>query len=320
MAGLTQEDAEALEAAFKEPDEETPPGEPTPPATPPAEGAVPPPAEPPEPDPAGASGEGTPPPSPPSQEGTPPPATVKVGDREVPLADLEALVEFQGWAAANPDKMQAFGSYLNGDAEFVLRKKEEEAKAAEEAAKIDWDTVDPQIKAAWDQQQAQLAEVKQNLDQLQNPIQQWQQSQIEEVQRQANDSIAQATKLVTDKFALDLTPQEVDELHKLTADLNILPGLRASIANPVEAVATALEMAVFRTDKYRAKIVDAQVVTQRANDKRQLAGTVTGSGGSERAGVESSAGDTSEADRKLTPEQRQRAMAAEIAEYQKGTL
>lgn len=246
--------------------------------------------------------------------------SITVGDREVPIAEVEALLEFQNWATQNPDKMKAFGQYINGEAEFVIRQQQEEAAAAaakEQEEQIDWDLVDPAFKRAWEAQQAQLQELNQRIEQTQGPIQAWQQQQMSEVARQAEDQITKATVQVREKLSLDLSQEEIDELHAETARLNILPGLRQSIADPTEAVATALELAVYKTPKFRDKIVGAQVATERAKDKRQLAGIVGGDTGSERGGLQSPPGDTEV--KKMSPEDRKKAMAAEIAESMRGT-
>lgn len=249
--------------------------------------------------------------------------SLRVGDRDIPVEDIQTLLEFQQWTKDNPDKMAAFGQYLRGEAEFVVRQQQEAqaAAAAAEAAKpenqIDWDLVDPAVKAVYESQQKSQQEMQQRLDALQNPIQAWQQQQVEEANRQATDQIHQATAKVNEKLGLDLTAAEIDELHTTTAKLNILPGLRASIADPVEAVATALEMAVWQTPKFKDKLVDSQVASARANDKRDLAGKVAGVSGSERAGVASSP--TAADVRTMSKEDRTRAMAAEIAESMRGT-
>lgn len=268
------------------------------------------------------AGEGTGTPEGEGGEGATPPATLRVGDKDVPVEDLQALIEFQQWTQQNPDKMAAFGSYLRGEAEFVQRQQQ---AATEQAAQqqatpppeIDWDVIDPQVKAAYDQQQAQLAEMQQQFESVRNPIAAWQVQQQEQVQKEAAQQINDATDRLNEKLRLDLSPEEIDDLHTVTAKLNILPGLRQSIADPVEAVATALEMAVWQTPKFRDKLVAGQVASQRANEKREVAGRVSGTSGSERSGVSSgpSAGDVS----KMDPNAKKAAMAAEIAESLRGT-
>lgn len=251
-----------------------------------------------------------------------PVTSVRVGDRDIPVEDVQALLEFQQWANQNPDKMTAFGQYLRGEAELVVRQQQAAAEAAAQQqqqapAEIDWDMVDPAVKTAYEAQAAQIAEVNQRLEGLQNPIAAWQSQQVEEANRQALDQIQQATSKVNEKLGLDLSEKEIEELQRTTAGLNILPGLRQSIADPVEAVATALEMAVWQTPQFRDKIVAGQVASERANDKRDLAGRVGGTSGSERSGVASSA--TAADVKKMTKEERQSAMAAEIAESMRGT-
>lgn len=240
-------------------------------------------------------------------------SSVRIGNRDVPVEDIQALLEFQAWSQQNPDKMKAFGQYLQGEAEFVVKQQQQQEQ---EQPQIDWDLIDPQFKAVYEAQQKQLEELAAAVQQQQAPVQQWQQKQIEDAIRQADEQIAKATSQITEKFSLDLTPEEIEDLHNSTAALNILPGLREAIADPVEATATALEMAIFRTPKFREKIIGQQVASERAKDKRHLASTVSGTSGSDRSGLESpSEGEV----RKMSPEDRNKAMAAEIAEHLRGT-
>lgn len=303
MAGFTEEDKAVL-AQFGDPDEgveDEPTEEPEAPEGEPA------------PDPEGEQ-------EPPVTEEPPAPTTVRIGDRDVALEDLQALIEFQEWTSQNPEKMAAFGQYIRGEAEFVVRQ-EREAPAPTPEPQVDWDLVDPGLKQIYETQQAQLKEVTERLEGLQNPITAWQTQQAQEANRKAAEDIARATEIINEKFSLELSDEEVDKLHQVTAQLQILPGLRQTIADPVEAVATALETAVWRTPEFRDKIVSSQVASarasERANDKRTLAGTIGGTSGSERSGVASgpSAGET----KNLSKEERNAAMAAEIAEWQRGT-
>jgi hypothetical protein len=244
----------------------------------------------------------------PEPSAPPSPRKISVRGQEIDEDDVASLLEFQQWAQSNPDKMQAFASYLRGEAQFVKGEPEPETPKAPE---IDWDVVDPNVRAAYEAQQARLDALQEKVGEWEGPIQSIQQRQYAQAQQEANEALDAAASRIMDRFKL--TDDEMDDLADEAARLNIVPGLRQQGMAPQAALETALETAFWRNEKYREKVIDEQVSSRSANGRREKAGKISGTSGAAGDGIGSAQPvPTNEAERRT-------AMAAEIAEALRGT-
>src|SRR5262249_10856887 len=155
--------------------------------------------------------------------------------------------EFQNWARANTDKMDAFGQYLRGEAEFVVPEKEK-------APEIDWTVVDPNIRSAYEQQAARLEEMQSRIEAFEEPITAIQEQQASQFRNEVQVALDAATGKIQDRFKLN--DDELDQLAEDAAKLNIVPSLRAQGMEPQAALETALETAFWSGDKWRQRVVD----------------------------------------------------------------
>ncbi len=245
------------------------------------------------------------------ESGAPPSARkISVRGQEIDEDDVASLLEFQQWAQSNPDKMQAFASYLRGEAQFVKGEPEKEPEPAK-PPEIDWDLVDPNVRVAYEQQQARLDALQEKVGQFEEPIQTLQARQYAAQQAEATAALDAAANKIMDRFKL--TEDEMDDLADEAARLNIVPGLRQQGMAPQAALETALETAFWRNEKYREKVIDEQVSSRSANGRRQKAAQISGTSGAAGDGIGS--GETVPANET----ERRTAMAAEIAEALRGT-
>lgn len=243
-----------------------------------------------------------PPPSPPEVEPEPEgPRLIQVGNMNVPEEDLVSLLEFQSWARSNPEKMDAFGRYLRGEAQFMVP---EQPKAPQ----VDWDMVDPNIKNAYDEQQKRLDELQNRLQSFEGPLEAMQQEQINRVRSEAQVAIDAATGKMMDRFKL--SDDEIDQLADAAAKLNIVPSLRAQGMAPQAALETALETAFWSDEKWRSRVVDEELAARGAEGRKARASQVGGTHAGAGAGLDSSP---------TTDAEKRTAMAAEIAEALRGT-
>jgi hypothetical protein len=245
----------------------------------------------------GGSGEGgdQPPEEPPS------PRLVQVGNLSVPEDEVVSLLEFQNWARANPDKMEAFGQYLRGEAEFRVPEKPKQPE-------IDWTVVDPNIKSAYEQQAARLEELQSKIDAFEEPITQIQEQQASQFRNEVQVALDAATGKIQERFKLN--DDELDQLAEDAAKLNIVPSLRSQGMEPQAALETALETAFWSGERWRTRVVDEEIAARNGNDRKSRASQITGVSGGNGEGLSS---------RPQNEGDRRAAMTAEIAEALRGT-
>lgn len=245
-----------------------------------------------------------PPPAPPS------PRKISVRGQEIDEDDVASLLEFQQWAQSNPEKMQAFAQYLRGEAQFVKGEAQREPEPPKEP-EIDWDVVDPNVRAAYEQQQARIEALQSKVGEIEQPLQSIQARQFEQAQKEANEALEAAAGKIMERFKL--TDDEMDDLADEAARLNIVPGLRQQGMAPQAALETALETAFWRNEKWRSRVIDEQVSSRSANGRKEKAAKISGTSGAAGDGIGSAQPvPTDEAERRT-------AMAAEIAEALRGT-
>lgn len=262
------------------------------------------------PEPQEPASDSIPTPGEPEPGASPPPRKITVNGNEIDEDDVASLLEFQQWAQSNPDKMQAFASYLRGEAQFVRSDSPPEPEAPK-PPEIDWDVVDPNVRAAYEAQQARLDALQEKVGTFEEPIQTLQRRQYEAQQAEANQALDAAAGKIMERFKL--TEDEMDDLADDAARLNIVPGLRQQGMAPQAALETALETAFWHNEKYREKVIDEQVSSRSANGRRQKAAQISGTSGAAGDGIGSAQPvPTDEGERRT-------AMAAEIAEALRGT-
>jgi DNA-binding transcriptional MerR regulator len=232
---------------------------------------------------------------------SPGPRLVQVGNVTLPEEEVLSLVEFQNWARSNPDKMEAFGEYLRGEAQFV---KPERTKEPE----VDWDLVDPTVRTVYETQQRRLEELQNRVDQVEAPMSQIQQDIVARTRQEVQQALDAATGRIADRFKL--SDDEVEQLAGEAAGLNIVPSLRAQGMPPQAALETALETAFWRDEKWRKKVVDEEISSRTAEGRKARASQVGGTHAGADNGLDSQPRDEGE---------RRKAMASEIAEALRGT-
>lgn len=250
-------------------------------------------------DPAGpGSGAG----DPGGQAPPPGPAKVKVGEDEFDEAELRSLIEFQQWAQANQDKMQAFGTYLRGDADFVTKAGAGDPPSPEGEADPYAAIEDEGLRERLRTQEQQLEALRQTTNQ------QITASSLQEAERGIN----RAYDAIKERYGLD--DDQVKELANATAQSGILPGIRATQPDPYEAALAALDTTIWRDEKWRNSVVEKEILRIDEHQKRQqLAGAVGGSPGSVSREV------VSDADiKKMSPQDKIEAMAQEVAASMRG--
>ncbi len=253
---------------------------------------------------AGDAGEG----SPGSQEGspgtpppTPGPTKVKLGEDEYDEAELRALLEFQEWARANQDKMQAFGQFVQGEADFVPKGASDPPKP--EGDPDPYDAIeDPDLRERLRTQEQQLEALRQSQNQQVTA------ASLQEAERGIN----RAFDTIKERYGLD--DEQVQELANSTAQSGILPGIRSTQPDPYEAALLALDTTLWRDPKWRDKTLESEITRLSAHEQRQaLAGAV---GGSPGAGSREVPSDQEVA--KMSPQEKVDAMAAEVAHAMRG--
>lgn len=248
-----------------------------------------------EPTGGGAAGEGTTPPA--------GPARVKVGEAEYDEAELRGLIEFQEWAQANQDKMQAFSTYLRGEADFTPKSQEPVKPSTEGAPEDPYAAIEDEgLRERLRTQEQQLEALRQQSNQ------QITASSLQEAERGIN----RAYDTIKERYGLD--DEQVRELANATAQSGILPGIRATQPDPYEAALAALDTTIWRDDKWRNSVVEKEILRIDEHQKRQqLAGAVGGSPGSVSREVPS---DQEVA--KMSGQEKIDAMAAEVAHAMRG--
>ncbi len=206
----------------------------------------------------------------PSEE--PPADEVQILDRTYSTDDAKALVEFYDWVKSNPQQAIAIDSYLKGQATFTpVEAPGTPAQPAPAAPAVDEEIFEdlPEV-------------VKQKLtqvDTLQQRIDALDQERAIAHQSEVQGAIARGSASFKDRYSL--TDDEITELQQIGAGLNVLQGLAAQKGDLVSAVEETLEMAYWRTEKFRDVAVSKYAEQQAADTKRQAkASSLSGGSGS----------------------------------------
>lgn len=208
--------------------------------------------------------------------------------------EAEALIEFYEWARANPQQVAEFDRYLRGDVELVPRGGGQTPDGADNPSDdSDLEDLPPAVRA-------KLGEIDAMRETLGAMTQEAQQRQL--VQAQA------AVEKGAENFRtrLSLTAEDMTELQAETASLGILPSIAQRRQGDLTgAVEEALEIAYWRSEKFRQAAIGRMMDQQKEDRKRQRkASSLGGSSGSVPRSQ----------DTPRDPEARKKAMADEIAE------
>lgn len=237
---------------------------------------------------------------------------ITVNGQQLPVQDIEALLEFQAWARQNPQHMQAFGAYLEGQAEFVPKGQEQEEPKPKQDDE-DWEDLDPATKKQIESLREREAELERKIQEIQQPLAAMQQQSYA-------DQVAHATKVVNEvkqqfQEQWGLSDEEVNALEREATQAQILPAIRQQEPDLHKAVAATLETAFWRNPNYRQKAMDVELTRSGAAEQRKaLASRVSGAGGSTDRGVGFSKGVD-----QMSEQERRDAMVAEIEESLRGT-
>jgi hypothetical protein len=208
------------------------------------------------------------------------PRRVAVLDREFDEHDARALVEFYDWVRQNPQQAMAIDSYLRGEAQLVPQgyqqsqpqQAPQQQQAPPEPEHDDLEDLDPALR-----------DRLRRIDELEQRIQQYEQVSVQERQAQYQQQVAAAVQRggqsAQQKYGL--TEEEAQELLGEAAALNIVGPLAAQRGDPVVAVEEALEIAYWRSPKFREHALTKMAQQEAESAKRQRkASALSGGSGS----------------------------------------
>jgi hypothetical protein len=275
-----------------------------------------------QPDPAAAAAPEPPaggqehPPAEGSEVAPPPsgPQRVRVLDREFDEADAQALVEFYDWVRNNPQQAVAIDSYLRGQARLVPSDYDPAGQAQVPAgpstppAEPEPDPLDDLDPAVAEVLRERLSKVDELSERLQTYEQSYEQAQARQWESQVSSAIQRGQETAATKFGL--SQDEVQELMGEAAGMNIVAPLLSQRGDPNAAVDEALEIAYWRSPKFREHALTKMALQEAESAKRQRKASAL-SGGS---------GSVPRTDKTpSTSTDRRSAMVSEIAQAVNGT-
>lgn len=234
-------------------------------------------------------------------DSTPAAERVSLLGRDFDQSEAESLVGFYDWVRSHPEQAYAIDAFMRGQAQFVVpedRPPQQQQQQAQPEPEEDLSDLPPSVRA-------KLAEI----DELRNAV-----------GTVANDSMARrhaeaqaVVHLAGENFGTKygLGADEVEELQRDAAQLNIIPSYIAQGAPWAQAVEEALDVAYWRNPKYREAHAE-RIASQAKKDQTRQRKAASVSGGSGSAPRTANPADTA------TPEGRRAAMVAAIAAAQNG--
>lgn len=225
--------------------------------------------------------------------------------RQLKRGEAKALVEFYDWARANPGAMQAFDAYLTGQYDLVPKGyvPQQQQQATGPIQQVQTEEVeDPyeDLPPAVRDKLSKIDEYEQRFAALD------QQQQVEQL-AVAQTAVQKGTANFQTKFGL--TDEDIAELSETTARMGILPNIARERGDMLTAVEEALEVAYWRTPKFRDLAFQRQQ-TEAAEDlkRQQRASALSGASGSTPRGGTSPS----------NPSDRRVAMVNEITQAMRG--
>lgn len=197
-----------------------------------------------------------------------PPTAIKIGDRELPLDQAEALLGFQDYLTANPDKAQTILKIVRGESLLPppqqQQQQQEVTPPPPPVIPDGFDTTTPRDKFILDN----LTNTNKTIAELSELTKQ----QIQKAQEQALAVRAKAdmeSAVNTFRGRYDLTDDEFTQVRQKTAELNIVGGLvNANPNNPSSQIVKALEAGMWNVEAVRNKLLQ-QNSTQDTVKQRQ---------------------------------------------------
>ncbi len=242
----------------------------------------------------------TPPEEPTPQEPTPPVEDLlDIDGEKLRREEARALLEFRKWAIEHPKEITEFSEYLDGKRTFA-----------------DPNAQQAQPPVAPPEEEDDLADLPQGvrarlqeLDLLREQVGGLQMQTFQDIRNRNLGAIEQAARAFQSKYGLN--EATIEQLQAETARAGVFPAMVQSAGGDVERGALdAFEAIYFRNPENRQRELDRITTANKgATDRQRKAGKLAGSGGTTPRAPEST---------KLTPEQRQAAIIAEIAAHQRG--
>lgn len=197
------------------------------------------------------------------------PTRVNILDREFDETDARSLVEFYDWVKANPAQAIAIDTYLRGQAQFVPVGQEQQPAPVAPA--------EPEPDAFEDLDPALRAKLKQ-IDELTARVAEQDQARAREYQSEVEAAVIRGTAAAATR--LGLSDEEAEELKKIGAAMNVLPGLaQQKNGDLVAAVEATMDLAYWSTPKFRDQAV-LKFAEQQTTERRRQAKASSLSGGS----------------------------------------
>jgi len=211
---------------------------------------------------------------------------IELMGREWEREQVEGLVEFYDWMAANPQAALDIDRYARGQARIAPledpaapQPQVQQVQPPEPVDDSIYDDIDPAIAAKL----RKIDELSASTQEIQERQQQAEQAQVQQVSQERMSQAQQAVRVGADNFAtrMGLDPDTIQALQDEAAELEILPGLARQKGDFVAAVEESLEIAYWRNPKYRDQAIEARVNEQAQERKRtSKANALTGSSGS----------------------------------------
>ncbi len=210
-----------------------------------------------------------------------PPSVIAIGDREIPLDDINTLLQFQDFLRSNPDKAATIGKIIRG--ENVVPSTPEPSPIAPSIPEPStpqlpdgFDPDDPVHKFMLDQ----FSRLNETVSSLTNLTQQ----QVQNMQKQK----AQADMdLALSRFRsnhTDFTDDDITHIRQKTAELGIVGALvRQHESNPSEGIVKALEAGMWNVESIRNKLYNSRptpTVDSTTKSRQSKLSALSGSSGS----------------------------------------
>jgi len=189
------------------------------------------------------------------------PEFVVINGQQVPLAEVQRLVDFDTYLKANPDTARRMAESIAAPTGLppVPTATEPEARPVAEftppTPPETLDLEDPSIKFMWDELVATRKQAWEATQMSQAVAQQGQVTQQQLTARQAEIDMRDAQA----QFRHDhpnMTEDNIKSIRKLAAEMNIVPGLLTSMPTPTEALHRAMEIAAWADADTRPLMLD----------------------------------------------------------------
>lgn len=232
---------------------------------------------------------------PPQSQSTEPPSTVvKIGNREIPIAQGEALLQWQEWLTQNPDKAQTIVKIVRGEQPIPApptmfdRSQQPPPQQQQPPPPVEtqpliqppegFDLSTPRDKFIFDQ----LNKSAENNTRLMAALDQQQQAiKTAEIGQRAREDTSYAINQFKTKHKF--SDEEVEAVRQIASDLNLVGGLVAKDpANAPAQIVKALEAAMWQHEPIRAKLLNqpAPQPTDTEKTRQQKLNALSGSTGS----------------------------------------